>query len=96
VEPLLSEGEHVSVIAGPSEYPSNRGPASLRFDVTIVVGPTGDEQSAERLDELLSGSVKAALEDSELRPAVTKTSGYQNFPGEPPQLGASWSAVILD
>lgn len=96
VEPLLNEDERVSVIAGPSEYPTDRAPSRLRFDVTVVVGPSADDSTAERLDELLSGSVKAALEDSDLHPAVTKSSGYQHIPGEPPQLGASWTAQILD
>lgn len=95
VEPLLREGEEIAVAVAPCEF--SAGLQRQHFTVTIGVGPAGEESAAERLDELLSGAVKDALEASDLTPTVTKTSGYQSLarPGGITRLGATWTVELL-
>lgn len=84
VEPLLQEGEEVSVTAGPSEYKG--GLTTLRFQVLVLASP-------ERLDELLEpeGGVREALTAT-----VTRSSGHRPIrtpEGERP--GVEWTAEVL-
>lgn len=93
VEPLLQDGEHVTVAAGPSEYAS--GLNTLGFLVSVAVPAPDPETAAERLDELLepNGGVKAALEEVAV---VKKSSGHQAVPGDEPELAATWTTETFD
>lgn len=96
VEPLLRDGETVTVAAGPADYETG-GLTKTNFNVTVTVGVAGDEASAERLDELLSGAVKTALEECDLGARVTRSSGYQTVTApEAALLGATWTAQTLE
>jgi len=94
VEPLLREGETVTVSAAPSTYEA--GLSTLGFNVTVTIGDAALDTTAERLDELLEpeGGIRAALQETGA--AVTKTSGYRAYQGpDGPVLGAEWTAHIL-
>jgi hypothetical protein len=94
VSGILQDDEKVNV--SPSEAEYEGGLEKQRFSVAITVGDPDAESTAERLDELLSGPVRAAIESAESRPLVIRSSGYQNFPGPDGtrRLGATWTAVV--
>lgn len=75
VEPLLADGESVSVTAAPSTYEG--GLNRLRFEVFVSTGNEGEE-GEERIDELLepTGGVKQALEVLD-GAVVIKSAGHQ-------------------
>ena len=89
VEPVLEEGEQVTVTAAPSEYAA--GLNRLRFSVVVTVGKANPER-AERLDELLdpNSGVKAALEAA---PAQVIKSGGHQLHAE--GLGSTWTAECV-
>lgn len=88
VEPLLEEGEQVSVAAARSSYEG--GLTKLGFTVAVVT-----DRGPDRLDQLLDpiDGVKPALETSGHAPLVRSSSGYPPFQKD--RVGVQWTAEIL-
>ena len=88
MEPLLEEGEQVSVAAARSKYEGGLG--RLGFTVAVIT-----DRGPDRLDQLLDpvDGVKRTLEASEPAPLVTASSGYPPFQKD--RVGVQWTAEIL-